>query len=104
MLNIFSLVFRRLGFLSKKVGFIRQGIAMVYCCLDAETPFFIKGGMAVVLLYVIFPLDVMPDIVPVLGWLDDLGVLTGMVWALKRFIKAKHWQKADELIFFKPER
>jgi uncharacterized membrane protein YkvA (DUF1232 family) len=27
------------------------------------------------LLYVLSPIDFLPDVVPVLGWLDDLGVL-----------------------------
>ena len=33
------------------------------------------------LLYVISPLDLIPDWVPVIGWLDDLGVLA---WAARQ--------------------
>ena len=33
------------------------------------------------ILYVISPLDLIPDFIPVIGWLDDLGVL---VWAARQ--------------------
>lgn len=32
-------------------------------------------------LYIISPLDLIPDVVPVIGWLDDLGVLA---WAARQ--------------------
>lgn len=33
------------------------------------------------MLYVISPLDLIPDFIPVMGWLDDLGVLA---WAARQ--------------------
>ena len=33
------------------------------------------------MIYVISPLDLIPDFIPVIGWLDDLGVL---VWAARQ--------------------
>ena len=33
----------------------------------------IVGGA---ILYIITPLDIIPDIIPILGWLDDIGVAT----------------------------
>lgn len=32
--------------------------------------------MVMALLYTISPIDFIPDIFPVLGWLDDIGVLS----------------------------
>lgn len=32
-------------------------------------------------LYIISPLDLIPDVIPVIGWLDDLGVLA---WAARQ--------------------
>lgn len=32
-------------------------------------------------IYVVSPLDLIPDFIPVIGWLDDLGVLA---WAAKQ--------------------
>lgn len=31
--------------------------------------------IALAILYVIWPLDVLPDVIPVIGWIDDLIVI-----------------------------
>jgi uncharacterized membrane protein YkvA (DUF1232 family) len=95
MFNLFGKVFFRSKL--SKGGFIRQLVAMAYCCLDAKTPLKTKLGMGAVLVYILFPFDVLPDIIPVLGWLDDIGIAAGMLWFLSRYIQEEHWQKADRL-------
>lgn len=37
-------------------------------------------------IYVVSPLDLIPDFIPVIGWLDDLGVLA---WAAKQLFLNK---------------
>lgn len=39
----------------------------------------IAGALA----YVVFPIDVIPDFIPVLGWLDDAFVLGSVIASLK---------------------
>jgi uncharacterized membrane protein YkvA (DUF1232 family) len=34
--------------------------------------------------YFVFPVDVVPDFLPLVGWLDDLGVLSGVAWFMVR--------------------
>lgn len=46
-------------------------------------------------LYVASPLDLVPDVIPVLGWLDDVGVLGLVAWFFVREIH-KHAQQAAE--------
>jgi len=43
-----------------------------------------KGALALALLYIISPLDALPDVIPVVGWLDDIGVLGLLVTTLMR--------------------
>lgn len=31
-------------------------------------------------IYVIWPIDLMPDIIPVIGWIDDIIVVAGAIW------------------------
>jgi uncharacterized membrane protein YkvA (DUF1232 family) len=39
-------------------------------------------------LYVVLPVDAVPDVVPVFGWLDDLGVAALAVAFLLRTVRA----------------
>ena len=49
----------------------------------------IGGG----LLYFILPVDLIPDFIPIVGYLDDLAVLTTIMNSLKEEIKAyRHWR------------
>lgn len=41
---------------------------------DPATPKVAKAGILLAALYVVVPTDLIPDIAPVLGWLDDLGM------------------------------
>ena len=40
------------------------------------------------IIYIVSPLDVVPDIIPVAGWLDDGAVVAAAVKALEEVIKA----------------
>jgi uncharacterized membrane protein YkvA (DUF1232 family) len=35
-------------------------------------PTWLKVGTALIVLYVLSPIDLIPDVVPVLGWMDDV--------------------------------
>ena len=51
----------------------------------------IGGG----LLYFILPADLIPDFIPLVGYLDDLAVLTTIMNSLKGEINAyHHWKKS----------
>lgn len=44
-----------------------------------ETPVWLKGLMLLVPAYLLSPIDIIPDFVPLAGWLDDLVVIPLMV-------------------------
>ncbi|MDO9019378.1 MAG: YkvA family protein [Deltaproteobacteria bacterium] len=44
---------------------------------DPNAPKLPKGLALLAVLYIVMPADIIPDVIPILGWLDDLG-LTGV--------------------------
>jgi uncharacterized membrane protein YkvA (DUF1232 family) len=53
-------------------------------------------------IYFVSPIDLIPDVIPVLGWLDDVAVLTtllgtGLSLELDKYRKWKEQQEIDEL-------
>ncbi|MDD3001613.1 MAG: YkvA family protein [Candidatus Riflebacteria bacterium] len=41
------------------------------------------------LLYVVLPVDIIPDVVPIIGWLDDITVLLAGIINFLHYIKNK---------------
>jgi uncharacterized membrane protein YkvA (DUF1232 family) len=47
--------------------------------LAPETPIWLKGLMLLIPAYLISPIDIIPDFIPVLGWVDDAIVIPLLV-------------------------
>jgi uncharacterized membrane protein YkvA (DUF1232 family) len=52
--------------------------------LDPEVSLVKKLAILLAVVYVISPADVIPDVIPVIGWLDDIGVMGLLVSWLMR--------------------
>jgi uncharacterized membrane protein YkvA (DUF1232 family) len=46
------------------------------------------------LAYLVLPFDAIPDFIPMLGWLDDLGVLTAAAMFIMREVK-RHSERIE---------
>lgn len=58
----------------------RRELAILWrAFLAPGTPVWLKGLMLLVPLYLLSPLDFIPDTIPLLGWLDDLVVIPLLV-------------------------
>jgi uncharacterized membrane protein YkvA (DUF1232 family) len=52
--------------------------------LAPETPMHLKALMLLVPAYLLSPLDLVPDFIPLLGWLDDVVIVPLLVgWIVK---------------------
>lgn len=63
---------RDMGFVRGFIDQIRLSWALFS---DNRVPVYLKAIPVVALIYVVSPLDLIPDIIPVLGQLDDIGVI-----------------------------
>lgn len=58
--------------------------ALYHAARDSRTPWYAKAIIACVVAYALSPIDLIPDFIPVLGYLDDLLLLPlGIYLALK---------------------
>ena len=73
-----------------RVPFLDDAVAAYYCVLDGETPTHARALLLGALAYFIIPGDLIPDILPGLGFTDDAAVLFAAVSAVKPHIKPRH--------------
>lgn len=52
---------------------------------DSRTPWAARLLLLAGIAYVLMPVDLVPDVIPVFGWLDDLAILPAAVWVFQRW-------------------
>lgn len=77
---------------------LEPALKMYYAALDSDTPAWAKTTIVAALGYFISPVDAVPDVVPVVGYTDDLGVLAAALAATAVHIKDEHVCKAKEVL------
>jgi uncharacterized membrane protein YkvA (DUF1232 family) len=70
---------------------------------DSRTPWYAKALIAVVIAYSLSPIDLIPDFIPVLGYLDDLILIPlGITLAIK-LVPEEIFKEAHEKVADNPE-
>lgn len=54
--------------------------------IDSRTPRISKIFLGLAIGYLAMPFDLIPDFIPVLGQLDDILIVPGLVWLALKFI------------------
>lgn len=81
---------------AKKAGreVIEKALILYYTLQDPDTPLWAKTVIIGALGYFISPIDAIPDVVPVAGFTDDLGVLASAMITVACCIKPVHREMA----------
>jgi uncharacterized membrane protein YkvA (DUF1232 family) len=61
-------------------------VAVYLAAKDPRTPWYARGLALLIVAYTLSPIDLIPDFIPVLGYLDDLIIVPGGIWLVIRMI------------------
>ncbi len=69
----------------------QQTLAVYLCARDPRTPWAVRVLAVAVAAYALSPIDLIPDFIPVLGYLDDLILLPLGIWLIIRLTPTVVW-------------
>ena len=77
---------------------IKADIPTVFLALkDKDTPVTAKVFAGVTVVYALSPIDLVPDFIPVLGYLDDVILLPALIALTIKFIPKDIWERNRRL-------
>jgi uncharacterized membrane protein YkvA (DUF1232 family) len=77
-----------------KLPFTEDLLAAYYCAFDKQTPRHVQAALLGAIAYFILPFDLIPDMMPVLGFTDDAAVLATAIRLVASHITEDHREAA----------
>lgn len=73
--------------LKSQAGELKRDIFALYLAArDPRTPWYAKAVAALIVAYALSPIDLIPDFIPILGYIDDLLLLPLGIWLVLKMI------------------
>ncbi|WP_419343012.1 YkvA family protein [Achromobacter sp. PD1] len=66
----------------------RDGLTLWFASKHPRTPWHAKALGVFVVAYALSPIDLIPDFIPVIGYLDDVILLPGLIWLAIKLLPA----------------
>src|SRR5437870_4006906 len=85
---------RKLRRVAGKLPFAEDLVAAYYCAFDYGTPMQVKAALLGALAYFVLPFDVVPDVLPLVGYTDDAAVLVTALRLVASHITPAHREAA----------
>ena len=79
------------------IPFVMDMVALYYCMIDDDTPIWAKASIAGALVYFLNPIDLIPDMIAILGYTDDAAVVAGAVATVRAHLHPSHYEQARAL-------
>lgn len=76
------------------IPFAEDLLAAYYCAFDRATPLQVKAALVGALAYFVLPVDLVPDVMPVLGFTDDAAVLATAIRMVASHLRPEHREAA----------
>lgn len=64
----------------------RDGVTLWFASRHPSTPWYAKALGLFVVAYALSPIDLIPDFIPILGYVDDILLLPGLIWLTIRML------------------
>lgn len=87
----------KLSSVKKKISFIEDIIALYNYLKDDSVKWYRKLIVVSALIYFISPIDTIPDLAPLVGYLDDLGVIMAAIKYIGSEIKPYYRASSEEI-------
>lgn len=79
---------------ARAVPFMEDVVAAYFCALDPATPRKVRLTLLGALVYFVAPIDAIPDMLPLIGFSDDAGVLIAALAMVGHHIRDDHREAA----------
>lgn len=66
----------------------RDALTLWFAARHAAAPWYAKALAAFVVAYALSPIDLIPDFIPVLGYVDDVLLLPALIWLALKLLPA----------------
>jgi uncharacterized membrane protein YkvA (DUF1232 family) len=71
----------------ERVRLLRSDVYALYLAFkDRRTPWYVKAFLILIVAYVLSPIDLIPDFIPVIGYLDDVVLVAGGIYLAIRMV------------------
>ena len=84
----------KLKSVARAVPFAEDAVAAYYCAMDRDTPTHVRATLIGALAYFIVPFDMVPDFIPVAGFLDDASILAAALASVRMHMTDRHREAA----------
>lgn len=80
--------------LKERAKKLKSDIPVIFLALkDKDTPMIAKIFAGITVVYALSPIDLIPDFIPVLGYLDDVILLPAFIALTIKFIPKEVWDR-----------
>ena len=82
----------------KWAGTLKENTYALYLAYrDPRVPLLAKILIGLLIAYILSPIDLIPDFIPVIGYLDDLLLIPAAIWLIIYFIPGDVWRECQAL-------